>query len=402
VSHFVFILPTSSDENENVEVTSMRVELQNVSKTYDNEAPAVIQLNLNVGDGELVTILGPSGCGKSTSLLMIAGIYPVSAGGIYFDGQPMNGVQPKDRNLGMVFQHSALYPNMNVQDNIAFPLKNKGVSRKERLQRAAEVAKQVHMGDYITRKPNQLSGGQQQRVAIARAIVKKPNLLLLDEPLSSLDANLRANMREEIRRLQKELGITAIMVTHDQEEALSMSDKIAVMNGGALQQFGTPQELYNDPANLFVARFLGLPAMNELECTWETVGQCVRVTNTAHVVPLPPLELHEKVALRLDQRVRWAFRPHQVKMSTAAPTFPDEYLSGKVVLTEYTGREQLIHLAIGKTVVKAVTDIGCEVHEGQSVWFQVDGNLYMFDADSGLSLYSEAKWESHASQYIHK
>lgn len=371
----------------------MRVELRNVSKTYDNEAPSVKGLNVSVGDGELVTILGPSGCGKSTSLLMIAGIYPVSEGEIYFNGKPMNGVQPKERNLGMVFQHSALYPNMNVQDNIAFPLKNQGVPRKERLQRAAEAAKRVHMHNYLTRKPSQLSGGQQQRVAIARAIVKNPSLLLLDEPLSSLDANLRINMREEIRRLQKELGITAVMVTHDQEEALSMSDKIAVMNGGVLQQFGTPQELYNAPANWFVARFLGMPNMNELECVWETAGQSLRLTETGHVVPLPYGAMEGANGVHREQHIRWAFRPHQVKIHAAEPVSPEPNFSGKVVLTEYTGRENLVHIAIGNSIVKGVADVGLQVYKGQTVWFQVGGNLYLFEFDSGLSLCSLKGWD---------
>lgn len=371
----------------------MRVELRNVSKKYDSEAPTVIDVSLNVGDGELVTILGPSGCGKSTTLLMIAGIYPVSGGSIFFDGQPMNGVQPKGRNLGMVFQHAALYPNMTVQDNIAFPLKNMGVPRKERLERAADAANRVQMADFLKRKPNQLSGGQQQRVAIARAIVKQPGLLLLDEPLSSLDANLRASMREEIRRLQKELGITTIMVTHDQEEALAMSDKIAVMNGGVLQQFGTPAMVYNTPANWFVARFLGLPAMNELQCVWETVGQSLRLTETGDVVPLPRFTVEENTAIHKEQRIRWAFRPHQVKICTTDPAPWEQYLTGKVVLTEFMGREHLVHIAIGKAVVKAVADVGTQLHKGQPVQFQIGENIYLFDVDSGISLCSGMKWD---------
>jgi ABC-type sugar transport system ATPase subunit len=377
----------------------MRVELRNVSKQYNNEVPAVNRLNFCVEEGELVTIVGPSGCGKSTSLLMIAGIYPISDGEIYFDGRPMSGIQPKERNLGMVFQHSALYPNMNVLQNIAFPLKNKRVPRKERFERAEEAAKQVHMHDYLTRKPSELSGGQQQRVAIARAIVKKPSLLLLDEPLSALDANLRGSMREEIRRLQKELGITAVMVTHDQEEALSMSDKIAVMDRGILQQFGTPQQLYDAPANLFVARFLGLPAMNELECVWETVRQSLRLTDSGEVVQLLVRNIRETMASG-KEHMCWAFRPHQVHMVTEMPAAPEQYLSGTVLRTEYMGREKLVHLAVGSKIVKTTTDAAFEVREGQPAWFKVSGNFYLFDAESGLSLYADTQRESHKEPKI--
>lgn len=365
----------------------MKIELRDVSKSYDKENTTVSGLDINVGDGELVTILGPSGCGKSTTLLMIAGIHTVSGGGIYFDGKLMNGVQPKNRELGMVFQHAALYPNMNVQDNIAFPLKNKGVPRKKRLLLAAEAAKQVQMEDYLKRKPSQLSGGQQQRVAIARAIVKKPELLLLDEPLSSLDANLRISMREEIRKLQRELGVTTVMVTHDQEEALSMSDKIAILKDGKLQQFGTPEELYNYPANWFVARFLGMPTMNELECRWEVVGKSLRIAENDLVIELPYRLAGDNLGSQ-GQRLCWAFRPHQVELFKSKPEKLGHSLSGKVVFTEFTGRERLIHLSVGSTVVKAVTDVAIDVHEGQEIWFQVEGNIFLFDYDTGESIYS--------------
>lgn len=361
----------------------MRIELQHVSKRYDAEAPSVKDLSLSVQDGELMTILGPSGCGKSTTLLMIAGIFPPSQGDILFDGHRVNNVLPKDRRIGMVFQNSALYPNLNVSKNIQFPLKNMGVGRKERIQRSEEAARMVQMSDYLRRKPSQLSGGQRQRVAIARAVVKRPGLLLLDEPLSSLDANLRGNMREEIRRLQKELGITTIMVTHDQEEALSMSDKIAVMNDGQLQQIGTPLQLYNAPANWFVANFLGMPAMNDLACTWRTDG-CLLVTETGQAIPVNGGS--GLIELRQDQPMRLAFRPHQVSLITSADQYRDTDVRGRVASVEFTGRERLVHIRVGNTAIKVYADMTEALIEQQEIALRLNVDYYLFDRESGENL----------------
>lgn len=259
---------------------------------------------------------------------------------------------------------------------------------------ASEAAERVQMSDFLKRKPSQLSGGQQQRVAIARAIVKKPGLLLLDEPLSSLDANLRISMREEIRRLQKDLGITMLMVTHDQEESLTMSDKIVVMNDGILQQFGTPEELYNSPANWFVAHFLGMPSMNELICVWEEPGQSLRVDDTGDIITLPFTKGNTGGAIHKEQRLRFAFRPHQVHIETEPPAnTEDSYIRGKVIMIEFTGRERLIHVAFCKRVIKGYADAGRVVREGQEVWFRVGGNCYLLDYNSGISLYNNRKWQ---------
>ncbi|MFC0331963.1 ABC transporter ATP-binding protein [Paenibacillus sepulcri] len=361
----------------------MRIELQHVSKRYEAEAPSVKDLSLSVQDGELMTILGPSGCGKSTTLLMIAGIFPPTQGDILFDGHRVNNVLPKDRRIGMVFQNSALYPNMNVLKNIEFPLKNMGVARRERMQRSEEAARMVQMSDYLRRKPGQLSGGQRQRVAIARAVVKRPGLLLLDEPLSSLDANLRGNMREEIRRLQKELGITTIMVTHDQEEALSMSDKIAVMNAGELQQIGTPLQLYNAPANWFVANFLGMPAMNELMCSWSADG-CLQIADTGQTIPVNGGS--GLSALHQGQQMRLAFRPHQVSLITATGQFRETDLRGRVASVEFTGRERLVHIRIGDTAIKVYADMAESLDEHQEIAIRLDADYYLFDRESGENL----------------
>ena len=241
----------------------MRVEMQQLTKHF-GATRAVENFSVTLEDGELMCLLGPSGCGKSTVLNMLAGIVPVTSGKILFDGEDVTSLPPEQRGIGLVFQNYALYPHMTVLGNITFPLEIQKVDPAERVKRAEEMADLVHMRELLGRKPKELSGGQQQRVAIARALVKRPQLLLLDEPLSNLDARLRLEMREEIRRIQQETRVSTIFVTHDQEEAMSISDAIALMKDGFLQQHDKPQELYNDPDNQFVANFLGNPPINNL------------------------------------------------------------------------------------------------------------------------------------------
>ena len=250
----------------------MKVVLENVTKIFpprnkrEQEFMAVNNFTFTVPDGKLIGLLGPSGCGKSTTLYMISGLQKVSGGRIYFGDNDVTNLPAESRGVGLVFQNYALYPHLTVKQNILFPLQNlKGtdkLSKKEMLERAYQAAKLVQIDELMERKPNALSGGQQQRVAIARALVKMPGVLLLDEPLSNLDARLRLQTREEIRRIQKETGITTIFVTHDQEEAMSISDMIVVMRDGVIQQVGKPQEVYDNPTNLFVAKFLGTPPIN--------------------------------------------------------------------------------------------------------------------------------------------
>ena len=254
----------------------MKVELQNLTKIFPSrskkvgeEVVAVNNFTFTVPDGKLVGLLGPSGCGKSTTLYMISGLQQPTSGKIFFGEEDVTELSPENRGIGLVFQNYALYPHMTVQQNIMFPLQNlRGndkMTKQAMLERAREVAKLVQIDNLMDRKPNELSGGQQQRVAIARALVKMPRVLLLDEPLSNLDARLRLQTREEIRRIQKETGITTVFVTHDQEEAMSISDMIVVMKLGVVQQVGKPQEIYDDPTNLFVAKFLGTPPINVLK-----------------------------------------------------------------------------------------------------------------------------------------
>ena len=238
-----------------------RLELEGVGKRW-GAVRAVEDVTLAVADGELVAVLGPSGCGKSTLLLMLAGIYAPTQGAIRFDGAVVNEVEARDRNVGIVFQSYALYPHMSARDNIAFPLRFKRLPAAEAARRVERIAELVRISDLLARRPAQLSGGQQQRVALARALVKEPQLLLLDEPLSNLDATLRATMRSEIRTIQRTLRVTTLLVTHDQIEATSMADRIVCMNAGGIEQLGPPDELYRRPASLFVARFVGAPPVN--------------------------------------------------------------------------------------------------------------------------------------------
>jgi len=247
----------------------MELRLEHLTKVFTDktgkETRAVDDLDIVITSGKLIALLGPSGCGKSTTLFMIAGLHKPTSGKIWFGEDEVTKLAPEKRGIGLVFQNYALYPHMTVRQNIMFPLENLRISRDEAISRMEEMAKLVGISELMERKPAQLSGGQQQRVAIARALVKKPRVLLLDEPLSNLDARLRLQMREEIKRIQRETGITTIFVTHDQEEAMSISDEMVVLNNGVKQQVEKPQIMYNHPINLFVAKFLGNPPINIFE-----------------------------------------------------------------------------------------------------------------------------------------
>ena len=359
----------------------MEITISDLHKYYNNDKPVVKELNLKIKDGEFTTILGPSGCGKSTTLLMVAGINSITYGEIYFDDRKINRVPPKDRNIGMVFQNSALYPNITVLQNIAFPLKNKKVPKKEREERAKKAAKLVHMGEYLHRKPKQLSGGQQQRVAIARALAKKPGLFLLDEPLSSLDAELRLKLREEIRRIQRKLNITTIMVTHDQEEAMAISDKIAVMKDGRIQQYDTPQALITRPQNWFVASFLGMPTMNRLDCAWNEIGKSLLIRVDNDIILLPDAIKKKLTNTYIGQNLILGFRPHDIEVCLKAPRKGEKYVHGKVAVIEYTGREKMLNISLGEDIIKGFVDFNEEVEIGDEVWFKINNLKYLFDSD---------------------
>lgn len=326
----------------------MEIKLQNIRKRF-GETVALDDLSLEFCDGKLTTLLGPSGCGKSTLLNLISGILPPTSGSIYFGDRDVTSLSPDKRNIGLVFQNYALYPHMTVGENIAFPLEIKKVSKKERMERAAEFAKLLRIEDYFTRKPSQLSGGQQQRVAIARALAKEPEILLLDEPLSNLDARLRLEMREEIRRLQLETGITTIFVTHDQEEALSISDHILLLKKGRIQQYGLPQELYDEPCNPFVADFLGNPPINLYEGIVDGNRVILQGDNTGFLIAgMKGIERGRKVKLGIRSE---AFEAAAEGVYETPATVRNVFLNGKetLYLLEIGGKEFRSTLESGQT-----------------------------------------------------
>ena len=342
----------------------MEIRMENLTKAYD-DFKAVDGMNLRVKDGDLVGLLGPSGCGKSTTLFMLAGLSEPTEGKIYFGDKDVTTTAPEDRGIGLVFQNYALYPHMSVEENIMFPLMNRKVTKEQARQEAYKIAKLVQLDHLMNRKPKELSGGQQQRVAIARALVKKPEVLLLDEPLSNLDAKLRVETREEIRRIQQEVKITTIFVTHDQEEAMSISDKIAVMDRGVLQQYEQPQSMYLNPGNLFVAEFLGMPQINIFDA----------VVSDGRIY-CEGAELCEKCSLS-DGIYKMGIRPESFELST-------EGIITKAEHVRMIGRDLLIHFYIGlnefRTLVHSDTQIkkGNKFHIksriGQIIVFDTNGN----------------------------
>ncbi len=355
----------------------MKVELQNLTKIFPSrnkngeEVVAVNDFTFTIPDGKLIGLLGPSGCGKSTTLYMISGLQKPSGGKIFFGEEDVTELSPEHRGVGLVFQNYALYPHMTVKQNILFPLQNlKGenkMSKEEMLDRALQAAKLVQIDNLMDRKPSELSGGQQQRVAIARALVKMPRVLLLDEPLSNLDARLRLQTREEIRRIQKETGITTIFVTHDQEEAMSISDMIVVMKLGVLQQIGRPQDVYDDPANLFVAKFLGTPPINVFE--GEVMGGKLYLDGDA-VLDVPGVE---------NQKVTVGIRPEGF-----VPNAEGALLCA-LQNVEVMGRDVSVvcdHAASKNPTIRAIIDADNKI-EGDTVRFSLKPHkVFLFHAET--------------------
>lgn len=350
----------------------MKVHLERVTKRFGS-VTAVRDFTATLEDGELVCLLGPSGCGKSTILNMLSGILPVTEGTVLFDDTDVTRLPPDKRGVGLVFQNYALYPHMTVRQNICFPLEIQRVPKTERFRRADEIAQLVHVDTLMDRRPGELSGGQQQRVAIARALVKRPRLLLLDEPLSNLDARLRLEMREEIRRIQQETGVTTIFVTHDQEEAMSISDRIILMREGVLQQNDLPQVLYHEPANCFVADFLGNPPINRMKGVWR--DGAFRLPDGSFSLKLMPTILPED-----GRKVIFSVRPESI---LAAPA-EDAAFSCPVSRLYEMGKEEIGYLRFGSAELRAFLPTELNLKAGDVLPVALRGRgVFLFDAETG-------------------
>jgi ABC-type sugar transport system ATPase subunit len=362
----------------------MDVRLERLTRRF-GAVTAVDTLDLEIKSGELVALLGPSGCGKTTTLLMMAGIYRPTSGAIYFGERRVDHLLPRDRGIGMVFQNYALYPHMTVQENIGFPLSlRRGLPREEQTRRIRAAAERVRVDELLARRPSQLSGGQQQRVALARALVKEPDILLLDEPLSNLDARLRHTMRAEIKRIQKELGITSIFVTHDQLEALTMADRIALMLDGKLAAYGPPDDLYDRPNSRFVAEFIGTPPMNFLDGEIARAdGQIVARSADDVLVPLAPA-LAERLPLNgAALAVTLGIRPEHLTIGPPDPS----HARGDVYMVEPMGREQVVDVRIGERSVQVIAPASLDVRIGEPVGLAFDAaRLHLFDPAAGQRL----------------
>ena len=355
------------------------IQIEKLKKVYDNGHEALKNINLEINEGELVCLLGPSGCGKTTILNLLAGLLDPTSGEIKFDGESVVNKHPKDRNIGLVFQNYALYPHMTVLENIMFPLtvgKNK-MPKSEAMEIAKKYMKITSIEELADKKPGNMSGGQQQRVAITRALVQNPKVLLLDEPLSNLDARLRLKIREEIRRLVKEIGITTIFVTHDQEEALSISDRIVLMNQGIVQQFDIPQNLYLEPANLFVAQFMGNPIINIYEM--EKEGNVLKGENFS--IDLSLLNKDRFKAELTEDKYVVGIRPEYF-VNSKNPLFNVE-----IETVELIGKDCILNFKVNGVNSKSIVDVNDNIRENDNVGFDIDYNgIYLFQ-ENGVRVY---------------
>jgi multiple sugar transport system ATP-binding protein len=364
-----------------------------VDKVFDGDVQAVKELSLEVGDGEFLVLVGPSGCGKTTALRMVAGLEEITEGTVSIGGRVVNDLDPKQRDVAMVFQNYALYPHLNVYENIAFGLRLRKTPRTVVEERVGWAARLLDLAAYLHRRPKELSGGQRQRVAMGRAIVRQPQVFLMDEPLSNLDAKLRVQMRAEISRLQHELGVTTIYVTHDQIEAMTMGDRVAVMRRGELQQVDEPKRLYAEPSNLFVASFIGSPPMNLLEATVERRNgtTVLRVGDQELEAPSERVRARPALEQYAGRTIGLGIRPEHVDdASMLGEAKPGGRLSGKVVLTEALGSELLAHIEIAARPVVSEEVIEGTVEGEEAVVLTLEEEareqrttlLGRFDADS--------------------
>ena len=359
------------------------IRIENLRKEYDAKTVALDDIDLVFEDSTFVALLGPSGCGKTTTLNCIAGLLEPTSGKIFFGDKDVTQLQPKDRNIGMVFQSYALYPHLKVIDNIAFPLKQKGMKKAERYEKARKIAKMLQIEYLLDRKPTQLSGGQQQRVSMARALVKEPDVLLLDEPMSNLDARLKIEIRDEIRRVQQETGITSIIVTHDQEEAMAIADKIAILDNGRIQQYDTPEHLYHYPANLFVAKFMGNPPMNFIDAALSADG--TRVEGAG-------FSLAQGGKKFAGHAVKVGVRSHLMAVHTEKVP---QSMEMRLQIAENLGKEILISGMVGDSFVRVTVPENHDTFEQYKaisrsekpfVYLTMTGVYNIFDTESGVNI----------------
>ena len=352
------------------------ITLEKLTKVYGDGTRAVSELDLEIADGEFVVLVGPSGCGKTSALRMIAGLEPITDGRVVIGGEVVNNLPPKDRDIAMIFQNYALYPHMSAFDNMAFGLKLRGMKKERRGERVNGAASTLGLAEVLPKKPRTLSGGQRQRVAMGRAIVREPRAFLMDEPLSNLDAKLRVEMRAEIARLQRELKVTTVYVTHDQVEAMTLGDRVAIMRDGVLQQVAKPQELYDRPRNLFVAEFIGSPAMN-------LIGVDLALSNGNVVAKIGDkiLEVDERVLLK---------RPGLVAFSGEVPD--GRLLSAQVDIREDMGSEVYIHFGIAGKAVRG-EDVRAAVGEDAAEVAEAKGNVWVARVDRDTNVQEQGKVE---------
>ena len=370
-------------------VRMARIRLENIRKVYDRNVVAVQDATFEVEEGEFVVLVGPSGCGKSTMLRMIAGLESITQGSLYIDNRIVNGVPPRDRDVAMVFQNYVLYPHMSVFDNMAFGLKLRGYSKEEMNRRVQEAAELLGVEPILNRKPEQLSGGQRQRVAVGRAIVRKPRMFLFDEPLSNLDAGLRGKMRAEISRLHTRLGTTMIYVTHDQVEAMTMGDRIVVLDRGRIQQIDAPLALYRRPANRFVAGFIGNPAMNFMEgrIVEKEGGPAFEAEGETLLIPLREPD-HAAIESCIGQAVTLGIRPEDIQVSSGTPpAYPAYEADFLLDVVEPMGHEAFLCARVGKQDIRARIASQTLPKAGRSVRLALNlKKLYFFDRTTERAL----------------
>jgi multiple sugar transport system ATP-binding protein len=354
------------------------VEMRDVVKSY-GQTIAVNHVNLKIEDGEFLILLGPSGCGKTTSLRSIAGLEAIDEGQIIIDGEVVNDKRPADRDMAFCFQQYALYPHLTAYENIAFPLRTQKMNNREVEQRVKEVGSILHLEEIFKRKPSKLSAGDQQRVALARAMVRHPKVYLMDEPLSNLDAQIRVDMRVELRRIQINNKTTTVYVTHDQVEAMAMADRIAIMNQGHLQQVGTPDEVYAYPANLFVANFIGSPSMNFISCEFEAASHSIQIRTNGDTIHYKlPEEIKQSVSGLADgTELVLGIRPEDINIFTEPQ---EDGFECKFILVEALGSENIHHIGHGELYFVVRTSPAEVFSEGQTLWVTFEpAGVRLFD-----------------------